>query len=352
MRKASILLFGLIAFSLTLIQTQAEILNRVEQDNGIIALSLHTDQGYMDAFEATIDVTGDVNIKDFEWNNSLNSMAVRKMSISENKKSLHLLVASKATNMVEQSKVISLGNLKVEASKSSDYSVNLTDFSLSNLDMENVGAKDLIQQGQSSFTYKVNNENIPDDNPNENEQQPPSIDDDNDEQQDNNEENNPNDNTNSEPNPDSSTSPTIPDESKNDNNEPENTPSVNNEGPSSSGNSNVSGNPSNNQNTNVNSGVVGSGIASTWQEENTNYTIIEDNENPTTTEIEDDKEEKEDNSKDNNTLDKKDKNEQNSSASQEESKFKINQKFILGILAVIGIIIIMIVLKIRKSYDY
>lgn len=370
MKKISIVLLGLIGFSLNLINSKAEILNRVEQSNGNISLSLHTDQGYMDAFEATIDVTGDVKIKDFKWDNNLDSMAVKKMAISENKKSLHLLVASKATNLLEQSKVISLGNLQVESSNSASYSVNLSKFSLTNLDMENVTAKELVQQGKTSFNYvvKTNNpNNNPNENQSENEEQPPSTDDnkqdnsDSNNNDDNNENNNDNnvnnDNNNStnnsEPNQGETSKPTPEINDGNNSNNSQNNSSSNN-------NSNNFSNSNDNNSPSVNSGLIGSGVATMWQEQGTTYTYSDDDNKPleeTEEDNKDIKEEKEDNSPaDNQDLENDEENikpdSQKETEPQEKHLFQINQKFILGALAIVGVVVIMIVIKIKKNNDY
>ncbi len=187
--KKYILLFliGIIS-CLSFTKVNAETLIHEELENGKVSLSISSDQGYMDTIDTTITVQGNVIIESFSWASSLNDMASKEYQIANDKKSIHIVLTSRAINIINTSKEIEIGTVKVSGNSTTNYHFELANFSYSNLDKEHNSASNLYTKNTETLTYQKESTNTPS-IPEKNENQNP--------ENNNNQENNQQENTSS-----------------------------------------------------------------------------------------------------------------------------------------------------------
>lgn len=126
----------------------------VETENGTISLSVRSNEGFIRGFEVQIEVSGDVWWKSLDFSANLPQNAVKKYHYNPNDKILKIYVTSADTNenLISNTGIISIGNMKVLGSKNSEYEVKLKAMQTVNMNYQTV-TQSLVDPISNKYNY-------------------------------------------------------------------------------------------------------------------------------------------------------------------------------------------------------
>lgn len=158
MKKLFYTLLAISTFFFGFTITYATTLNRTSNGNGSVKLSLLNEDGYVGAIDATIKITGDVTFDKLEWDSKIPSSYIKKTVYNKSNNTVRIYVAtgSLSHNLADANHNIPIGNIKVKATKETNYDINISSLVITNMDFKFTAKSNVENNSKEGFTYKLN----------------------------------------------------------------------------------------------------------------------------------------------------------------------------------------------------
>ena len=165
-RKAiSIFFISLICILATSLPSNAVILNRIEQAQNTLTLSIDTEMGLVRTLTATFRITGDVKLEKLIWANNIKESYIKREIYDEKNNTVTIFIATgNNDNLVDNTGKVIIGNVLVTAKgkeENKTYNVTLDNIELLDANYIKTVPTEKVENTKDSFNYIGNSTTDP-----------------------------------------------------------------------------------------------------------------------------------------------------------------------------------------------